>query len=181
MSCLLSHNYELRVGEFDIDGGTEFVGTVGDVILWHNFLVRAQPAFILFAAAALCGIEPMDSCLAKVLLRLFYMNHCATITQIHGSSTNARRKPRLGVFSRWHHADMYLPQPVEPPDFEVCPVASVDPSFSIYGPSDERWDCACMSQPLGSPAREQEKRYYTPVDLWEMWSDECRAASAPRL
>lgn len=51
----------------------------------------------------------------------------ATIIQIHGSSTNARRKPRLGVFSRWHHADMYLPQPVEPPDFEVCQVALLNP------------------------------------------------------
>ena len=29
-------------GEFGVDEGTEFVGEVGDVILWHNFLVRAQ-------------------------------------------------------------------------------------------------------------------------------------------
>ena len=28
-------------GEFGVDEGTEFVGEVGDVILWHNFLVRA--------------------------------------------------------------------------------------------------------------------------------------------
>jgi hypothetical protein len=35
----LSYAY---VGEFDIDKGTEFIGEVGDVILWHNFLVRTH-------------------------------------------------------------------------------------------------------------------------------------------
>ena len=43
----------------------------------------------------------------------------------HGGSTNARSSPRLGVFSRWHHKDMHLSPPVEPPDFEVRLSASV--------------------------------------------------------
>ena len=74
----------------------------------------------------------------------------------HTGSTNVRKaKPRMGIFSRWHHVDMHMgpPNNVEPPDFE----------------------------PLDSPLRKEQLRYETPEDLWKMWSDECRAASRPKM
>ena len=88
----------------------------------------------------------------------------------HGGSTNARSSPRLGVFSRWHHKDMHLSPPVEPPDFEVRLSASV---HCTAHPNPQPTPCF---QPLDSDVRKEQLRYYTPDDLWEMWSDETRAA-----
>ena len=89
----------------------------------------------------------------------------------HGGSTNSRTSPRLGVFSRWHHKDMHLSPPVEPPDFEVRLSASVAPLQLHQRPNPR-----LAFQPLDSEVRKEQLRYYTPDDLWEMGSDETRAA-----
>jgi hypothetical protein len=96
------------LGDWDVGEATEFVGRVGDVIFWHNFLVHT------------------------------------------GSSNMRRGAPRLGLFSRWHHAEMKQPTAIQPPDFE----------------------------PLDSPRRSEELRYETPRDLWKMWSVQCRGVAA---
>ena len=53
-------------GEFGVDEGVEFVGEVGDVILWHNFLVRAQQPILCFLPIQNFSIMVRMSCAACV-------------------------------------------------------------------------------------------------------------------
>jgi hypothetical protein len=72
----------------------------------------------------------------------------------HTGSTNVRKgKPRMGIFSRWHHKELHMGSPhnIEPPDFE----------------------------PLDSELRQTQLRYETPTELFKMWSAETREATAP--
>ena len=98
----------------------------GDVILWHNFMVRqgfaldpCTPKSI--PCPTLCA-PPLH--FLHTILRRHRIDQRRRVcgpTQVHGSSSNVQRHhPRLGVFSRWHHTDMFIAdERIEPPDFEV--------------------------------------------------------------
>ena len=70
----------------------------------------------------------------------------------HTSSMNVvEGKPRIGIFGSWRHQALIVDEPgtnIEPPDYE----------------------------PLDSPVRKEQQRYHTPENLWEVWSDEVKAA-----